>query len=136
MPKGTPCEESSKGSENILLVCWEHGYEERNAQLEKEGWKAESALERTFQVRAISIKVSCTKCIIMNVIHINKKYTSFCCRIDAIDDCQRITLRDIDRDVALIVMVPYDQVKPVKVSKLHADESNSGKLYVLVCMLS
>ena len=40
-------------------------------QLGKEGWKAESALERTFQVRAISIKASYTKCIIMNVIHIN-----------------------------------------------------------------
>ena len=87
-------------------------------------------------MRAISIKVSYTKCIIMNVIHININYTSFCCRIDALDDCQRIILHDIDRDVALVVKVLYDQVKPVKVSKLHADESNSGKLYVLVCMLS
>ena len=87
-------------------------------------------------MRAISIKISYTKCIIINVIHININYTSFCCRIDAIDDCQRIILHDIARDIALIVTVPYDQVKSVKVSKLHTDESNSGKLYVLVCMLS
>ena len=80
---------------NTFSLSVGDGYEEINAQLGKEGWKAESALERTFQVRAICIKVSYTKCIIMNVIHINIHHFVH-----------------------------------------HADESNSGKLYVLVCMLS